>query len=280
MVWRARALRIADREVCMLFSETLSSMRAQDAGWSAEIGEDWSQGRSTFGGMVAALGNEGMRRLVPKDRQLRALETVFVGPAFAGTVRIEADVLRTGKFVTIASARMWSGDAIAATLTGVYGSARSTAISVLPQAEVGVPSVLDLPDSSFPPHLGGPGFLQHFALRFAEGTRPFTGTKLSRSKVYVRHRDPAALTESHLVALIDCIPSPVVQMMTKPAPSSSLTWAMQFLRHDYTFAPDAWWRIDTEINSAGDGYSCESSVVLDPAGAPAVFSRQLGTVYG
>jgi acyl-CoA thioesterase len=264
----------------MLFSETLSSLRPLNPGWSAEIGEDWSQGRSTFGGMVAALGNEAMRRVVHEDRPLRALETIFVGPAFAGTVRIDTDVLRIGKFVTIASARMWSGDEVAATLTGIYGRSRTTAISVLPQAEVGVPAVHDLADSTYPPHLGLPGFLQHFDLRFAEGTRPFTGTKLSRSKVYVRHRDAAPFTESHLVALIDCIPSPVMQMMTKPAPSSSLTWAMQFLRHDYTFAPDAWWRIDTEVNSAGDGYSCESSVILDPSGAPAVFSRQLGTVYG
>jgi len=55
---------------------------------------------------------------------------------------------------------------------------------------------------------------------------------------------------------------------------------MQFIRHDYSFAPDAWWRIDTEVNSAGEGYACESSVVLDPTGAPAAFSRQLVTVYG
>jgi hypothetical protein len=71
-----------------------------------------------------------------------------------------------------------------------------------------------------------------------------------------------------------------MQMMTKRAPSSSVTWTLQFVRHDYTFAPDAWWRIDTEVNSAGEGYACESSVVLDPAGVPAAFSRQLVTVYG
>ena len=110
----------------MLFSETLASIQPQDKGWSAVVGEDWSQGRATFGGMVAALGNEAMRRLVPAERKLRGLETVFAGPALTGALRMEAEVLRVGKAVTIAGARLWSADKIAATLTGTYGAARST----------------------------------------------------------------------------------------------------------------------------------------------------------
>jgi hypothetical protein len=35
--------------------ETLASMQAMDQGWSALIGEDWSQGRGAFGGIVAAV---------------------------------------------------------------------------------------------------------------------------------------------------------------------------------------------------------------------------------
>jgi len=264
----------------MLFSETLASIQAEAKGWSAVIGEDWSQGRGTFGGMVAALGNEAMRRLVPADRQLRGLETVFVGPAFPGSVRMEAEVLRIGKAVTIASARLWSADQIAATLTGIYGAPRSVQIAVSPQATAAVRAARELPDSVFPPGTPGPAFVRHFGMRFAEGSRPFTGMKLTRSKAYLRHKDPAPLTESHVVALIDCIPSPLMQMMTKPAPSNSLTWTLQFQRHDYSFAPDAWWRIDTEVDSAGDGYACETSVVLDPAGVPAALSRQLVVVFG
>ena len=263
----------------MQFSQTLSSMQAVDNGWTAVIGEDWSQGRGTFGGMVAALGNEAMRRVVPGDRQLRGLETVFVGPAAAGTVRMEAQVLRVGKAVTIACARVWSADQIAATLTGIYGAPRATQISISPPVNAAVRDVQDLPDSTFPPR-SGPAFVEHFGVRFAEGSRPFAGLGVNRSKAYIRHKDTAPLTESHVVALIDCIPSPLLQMMTTPAPSSSLTWTLQFLRHDYSFAPGAWWRIDTEVDSAGSGYACETSVVLDPAGLPAALSRQLVVVFG
>ena len=92
----------------------------------------------------------------------------------------------------MAAARVWSADQIAATLTGVYGGSRATQISISPQADAGVPAAEDLPDSIYPPNMGGPGFL----------------------------------------------------------------------------------------NSAREGYACETSTVIDPAGAPAALSRQLVTVYG
>jgi acyl-CoA thioesterase len=264
----------------MLFSETLASMQARDGGWRAVIGEDWSQGRATFGGMVAALGNEAMRRLVPADRELRGLDTTFVGPALAGEVGIDAEVLRVGKAVTIARAKLWSDGKVAATLTGIYGAARATALSILPTVAVGVRAALDLPDWSGADMAGAPSFARHFGHRWAEGARPYAGSKLRTSKIYVRHKDPAPLTESHVVALIDSIPSAIVQLMSTPAPSSSLTWTLQFLRHDYNFAPEAWWRIDAEVDSAGSGYSCESCILIDPNGAPAAVARQMVAVFG
>ena len=254
-------------------------MQPLSSGWRAHIGEDWSQGRATFGGMVAALCNEAMRRLVPADRELRGLDTTFVGPALAGEVSVDAEILRAGKAVTIARSRLWSDGKIAATLTGIYGAARATALSMTPTVAAGVRAVEDLPERSTAA-VGGPAFLQHFAYRWAEGTRPFAGSNLRTSKVYVRHQDPAPLTESHVVALVDSIPSVILQLMTTVVPSSSLTWTLQLLRHDYSFAPEAWWRIDAEINCADSGYSCESCVLIDPRGRPAAVARQMVAVFG
>jgi acyl-CoA thioesterase len=264
----------------VLFSDILASIQPLNGGWRAFIGEDWSQGRATFGGVVAALGNEAMRRLVPADRELRGLETTFVGPALAGEVRIAAEILRVGKGVTIAHARLWSEDKIAAALTGIYGAARATSLSLAPNLPAGVPGVQHLPEPTPPVSEGGPSFLRHFDFRWAEGARPFSGTTLRTSKIYVRHKDVAPLTESHVVAMIDCIPSAILQLLSAVVPSSSLTWTLQFLRHDYSFAPQAWWRIDAEVNSAGNGYSCESCMLLDPNGVPAAIGRQMVAVFG
>jgi acyl-CoA thioesterase len=264
----------------MLFSETLESVRSSGSGFIADVGEDWSQGRATFGGMVAALGNEAMRRLVPMDRPLRALNVTFVAPLVHGLVHINTRVLRVGKVVTIAQAELISAGAVAATMTGIYGSARATSIVIEPARSGVAPRVENLPDSAYPPALGGPAFLQHFALRWAEGTRPFTATPLSRSKAYIRHRETGTIGESHLVALIDVIPSPLLQMMSTPAPASSLVWTLEFLRHDYQFDAGAWWRIDTEVPSAKDGYASQGSMLLNPDGVPMALSQQLVAVFG
>src|ERR1700689_5393871 len=263
----------------MLFSQTLASIQPREGGWRALIGEDWSQGRATFGGMVAALGNEAMRRLVPADRELRGLETTFVGPALCGEVGMDAEILRVGKAVTVARARLWSDGKIAATLTGIYGAARATALSISPTVAAGVRPVLELPEWPAA-DMGGPSFARHFGHRWAEGAHPYTGSKLRTSKIYVRHKDPAPLTEYHVVALIDSIPSVIVQLMSTPAPSSSLTWTLQLLRHDYSFSPEAWWRIDAQVDSAGSGYSCESCILIDPNGAPAAVARHMVAVFG
>ena len=264
----------------VLFSNTLASLTPTDGGWNAIVGEDWSQGRATFGGMVAALGNEAMRRLVPAERLLRGLDTTFVGPVLAGGVRIEAELLRIGRAVTVAYARIWSNGNVAATTTGVYGAARESSRALAAPVASGVPRAEVLADREPISKSGGPTFLQHFGFRWAEGSQPFAATSSRNAKIYVRHMDTAALTESHIVALIDCIPSVVLQLMTKPAPSSSLTWNVQFLRHDYSFPPDAWWRIDSEVNAASSGYSCESCTLIDPSGAPAALARQIVAVFG
>jgi acyl-CoA thioesterase len=264
----------------MLFSETLKSLRPTDFGFRADIGEDWSQGRATFGGLVAAVGNEAMRRNVSIERPLRGLNVTFAAPVVPGAVDIETRVLRVGKVVTVAQAHLISAGTVAATMTGIYGSARVPSVVIRAEAPQAAPRVENLPESVFNPDLGLPAFLQHFALRWAEGTLPFTATPLNRSKAYIRHRDTDTLSESHVIALIDVIPSPVLQMLSKPAPASSLVWTLEFLRHDHQFPADAWWRVDTEVPSSVDGYASQRSLVLNPQGIPAAFSQQLVAVFG
>jgi acyl-CoA thioesterase len=270
----------------MLFSEILASIAARapgpgEPGLTAQIGADWSQGRASFGGIVAALGNEAMRRLVAPERPLRGLDVTFVGPAFPGEVQLQAEILRVGKVITIAHSRILSAGQVAATLTGIYGVARPSRLNLPPEAPEGAPPPESLPATQPLPASNAPHFAQHFDIRLIAGSHwPFVGAATSHSKAYIRHRDPSALTESHLVGLLDCIWTPSLQMLSAVTPSSSLNWRLEFLRHDYSFAPQAWWRIDTRTNAAAEGYISHSSVVLDPNAVPAAFSHQLVAVFG
>lgn len=262
----------------MSLTQVLNSITADDAGYRVTVGDDWAQGRATFGGLIAAAGNEAMRRMVSADRPLRSLQTTFVGPAAAGAWQLKTQVLRVGRAVTLARCDVLDGDQVAASLVGVYGGARPSVVTVKPERIVSPRNVEDINEVRFKE--GAPPFLQHFALRWAQGAKPFSGAARMPTKAFIRHRDPAPLTESHVVALVDCIPTPAMSMFTAPAPTSSLIWTLEFFEHKFDFAPEAWWRIDTDIDAAADGYVNQTSLLHDPDGRPAALSRQLFAVFG
>jgi acyl-CoA thioesterase len=262
----------------MSFSQVMRTLAATPAGFEITVGDDWLQGRATFGGLVAAAGNEAMRGLVPSERPLRSLQTTFVGPANPGKWKLQPRVLRVGKAVTIAHCEILSDDQVAATLVGIYGMSRESAVVVKPEAVASPRSIDEIREVQYKPE-HNVAFLQHFAIRWAEGARPFTSTR-SRSKVYIRHRDPAPLTESAIVALIDCIPTPAMSMFKAPAPSSSMVWTLELFEHDLDFASDRFWRIDTDLDAATDGYVTQTGVLNDPNGRPVAITRQLVVVFG
>jgi acyl-CoA thioesterase len=263
----------------MQFSEILSSLAADaDSQFRITVSEDWGQGRATFGGLIAAAGNEAMRRLVPADRPLRSLQTTFVAPAEAGTWSLHARVLRVGRAVTLAHCDVLAGNQVVAIQVGVYGLARQSIVSITPPVPPSPRKLEEINEMRFTPERSPP-FLQHFAHRWALGAKPFSGTR-SKSICFIRHRDPSPVSESHVVALVDCIPTPAMSMMTAPAPTSSLVWNLEFLEHELGFEAEQWWRIDTDIDAAREGYVNQTGLLVDPQGRPVALSRQVVAIFG
>lgn len=262
----------------MPFSDILQSITADDDGsYRVHVDESWAQGRATFGGISAAVGNEVLRRLVPRDRPLRSLQTTFIGPSPAGTWRIAARVLRVGKAVSVARCDIIESDQVATTIVGIYGGARPSTVNV-PLQPVNPKRAVD--EIAEPDMRGAPTFTRHFDCRWAQASRLFSAAANSPTQAFIRHRDTAALTESHVVALIDCIPSPALAMFAAPAPASSLTWTLEFVAHEFDFPPDAWWRIDTTVDAAAEGYAHETGILHDPNGKAVALTRQLVAVFG
>jgi hypothetical protein len=118
-------------------------------------------------------------------------------------------------------------------------------------------------------------------VRWAQGAKPYSSER-SPTKAFIRHRDASPLTEAHVIALIDCIPTPALSMFKTPAPASSLVWTLEFISHDFDFAPERWWRIDTDLDAAADGYvqrcAHRSERTADGAYASALRNFRLKTV--
>jgi acyl-CoA thioesterase len=263
----------------MTFSQVLGSIRPDGSDFIVTVGDDWQQGRATFGGLVAAVGNEAMRRIVPRERALRSLQTTFVGPAPASAWRIKVRVLRVGKAVTLAHCEILDGEQVVAVQVGVYGGPRPSVVLVEPTRPPPAPRhVEEINEVRFLSDRTPP-FLQHFAQRFAQGAKPYSGER-SPMKVFLRHRDPSRLTEAHVIALVDAVPTPAMSMFQAPAPTSSLVWTLEFIEHEFDFPSEQWWRIDTDMDAAADGYVQQSGVLIDPNGRPCALTRQLFAVFG
>jgi hypothetical protein len=83
------------------YHEVLETLRCDEGVCTADIHQDWMQGRTIFGGLQVALAVRAMRNVIGPAQQLRSLQATFVAPLPAGRIELRPDVLRTGRSATV-----------------------------------------------------------------------------------------------------------------------------------------------------------------------------------
>jgi acyl-CoA thioesterase len=245
-----------------------------------KIPGDWMQGRAGYGGLIGALALKAMRARVPAERKVRSLLIAFVGPVGPAPFSIRVQQLRAGKSVTTVEAKVIQEDAVCCTAVGSFGGDRQSAVEIAP----GACPQMAAPDEALElPYIDGltPAFTRHFAYRWAQGDLPFTGQGGQALGGWIQFReDTDCLSEEWLVALADAWPTPVLSMLTAPAPASTLTWELGFvhLNRD-TCTRNDWWAYRAEVDSSERGYVHEREFIWDPEGRLAAYSRQTLTVF-
>ena len=261
------------------------------AEFAAEIEAGWLQGRVAFGGLQGALGAIAMRAAVGDAPMLRALQATFVGAVQPGPARAIASVVRRGRAVVHAQCTLWSGDAPAALFVGLYGAARASKVRVDMPSPEGLQGPDALRETPYMPDRM-PGFLQHYAQRWAGGAPPYSGRPYRPASLWTRLREaapatgepPAALAtpavrEANLVAVADLPPSPALSMLESRAPGASLTWLLEFVEDPRTVDPAAWTLLHTETRHAADGYTSQTARLWDAAGRPLAVSHQTTAIF-
>lgn len=261
----------------MRLSSVMRTAQVGPDGIGFDVGEDWLQGRSVFGGLQAAIALAAMRRCVAPALPLRVLQITFVAPVPAGAVHAAARVLRVGRNVTHVEARLGHEHETFATVVGVFGESRPSAIARWP-------SRLDV-DTTAPRTMRyvpgrAPAFLQHFAARWLQGGMPFSGHDEPRTVVEVDLLDDGDCSEAHLLAIADFIPPVALALLSQPAPGSSLTWMLELMPLPWDALPLQGWRVDSEMVAAQQGYTCQSNRIWAPDGRLAALSRQTMVVFG
>lgn len=252
-----------------------------------DIPEDWLQGRTTFGGLIAVLAVQAMRDIAgahwPAGVRLRALQTSFIGPIGKGSVQVVVQVLREGKNVRQVQALVRQGEDTGAVLLGMFGNDRETALPVLAPEQ---PKVALSPEQAMPvPFLPGvvPNFIQHMDMRWAEGGLPFSGSNDWHNRIHLRlkHAGDVINTELLAVLLADAPPSPVIGRFSRPTPASSVSWELELLPIDSSpEAASGFWRVDTDALAATGGYVNEVSRLWTPSGRLASLGYQVVAAYG
>ncbi|HSX60969.1 MAG TPA: thioesterase family protein, partial [Tahibacter sp.] len=237
----------------MKLSELIRSAVRDGERLQVDVGDDWLQGRSVFGGLQAAVAVAAMRSLAP-ELPLRTLQMTFIAPVPAGTVRATATLLRSGKNTQHVQARLEDANGeLLALVIGVFGSARASRVARVP--------AIDTPGDH---HAGSPlrflpgvtpSFMQHFDVILRNGALPFTNTPVQANRFELSMKDEGATSEWHLLAIADFVPPVALSWMDGVVPGSSLTWMLEFLVDDYASQPLAGWRVDAEMIAAADGYT-------------------------
>lgn len=259
----------------MSFTQLLESATHKDGVFKVVISEDWMQGRTTYGGLSAALCLETALRAFPDAPPLRSALVSFIGPA-GGPVEGKAKMLRQGKSVSFIEADITGEKGIATRCNFAFGGARPSQWNRTFAPTPEMPAPEDCPP--FIPEGRGPSFADHFDSRLAKGGRPASGSKDHDHFIWVRHKDEHANSVVGLLALADMPPPALMPMFAAFAPISSMTWMVNLLT-DKPQSRDGWWLMQSRAEQAGDGYSSQDMLVWNREGELVISGKQSVAIF-
>ena len=258
-----------------------------DAGKTIRVQADWGQGRTTFGGMSAALVLRHAQRLVPQGHRLRSLNVTFCGPVtIDAPCVLESTLLVSGKSVSHVTGQLSQATddgpdsaKVCTLVTACFGVERTSNIIV------NAPVQRDLGDAGqgqVLPFVKGitPDFIQNMQLQVTEGDLPFSGSKSTRLAGWARLKaTPTSFENEHLLAIIDAWPPATLPMLASFSPTSSVTWQVEFVHANPNLQPQDWIYYACDVVQAEGGYGHTQAQVFHPNGELLALSRQVVTIY-
>jgi acyl-CoA thioesterase len=244
------------------------------------IPKQWSQGRTAFGGLSAAMLYSAAKEYIAEDRPLRSMTTNFVGPLlFDVPFHINIEIVREGKNVSQVLARAIQDGKNCVLTQLCFAKARQskTAVKNNDQHNMAIPN-----KAKFIPNIPKvtPNFFRYYELSIDGGGLPFTGTKSSHYYGWMRFKkSPKKIREEHIISMIDAWPPTLIQQLRWPAPASTVSWNLEFIYPHRPFAPSDWLAYKEDTRQAADGYGHTEATVWDMHGEVIALSRQTTAVF-
>lgn len=260
--------------------QAMQSLQGEPTRLTGIIPGSWSQGRTAYGGIVAALTCEGIARSDTGGAPARALQINFIGPAAPDqALLVETRLLRRGR-----NAQQWeaglvqNGQTCCRALV-TLGAARESALRVPadPLPDVPEPAACrEMPQR----RSGRPFFTDNFQFHYHLGGFPFSGTVETRIAGWFRLREEKGpVSTGALLGLLDAWPSPLLQQLSELRPSSSMTWYVEC-----TGLPEGadcadYWYYDSVADYSRDGYTHFHARLWHESGALVAITRQVVATF-
>jgi len=234
------------------FDEAASVAEQADGSFRCQISPPWSQGRTVFGGVLAAMMAGAMASKVNPDLRLRTLQAIFLAPLAAGLASVCASSDRVGSNTAFTSAQVTQDGRLSARCNAVFARDRASAIEVRPAPPI-IPLGFD--DAPALPFIEGltPEFTRNFDFRWAVGGFPMTGSAEAELGGYCRHTTTATGVGA-VLGLLDAWPPPVLPIATGPTFASTIALTAHILR-DVPDLTGRWCTFRYRTVSAANGYA-------------------------
>jgi len=258
----------------------LATSTSTDKGRCLQIDDSWAQGRSWFGGAQMGLALQTIRDQIGASVPLRNLNSSFVAPLDPDQPAIAvASILRSGRSVTQARCSLIQGEQIGFECIATFGGSRESVL----QFDSNVHRPLDLPDDQQFPFLPGvtPNYHQYYEMRWVRGEPPFVGARDPGAIILARLAEPTfAYTEAEFLAIADTVPPPVLSLLERPAPLSSMTCSLEMISPEAVYGTNQWIRFESELHDAHSGYAWQTVRMYAESGVLLAICHQSIAVFG
>ena len=251
----------------------LAATKPTAEGFTATIPPEWMQGRTSYGGLSAALALSAAQRL-GEFPPLRSATVNFVGP-LAGEVTVAAKLLRQGRNATWASAEVTSEAGLGLSATFVFMGPVESALHL---HNVPPPAGLIAPEDGTPlPDPPGSYFTSNFERRFS---LPRSPEPVPEVCWWVRARDRAGLDPMvELMLCADALPPGVLPLLGRGTAVSSMTWIVNLLT-PLPKSRDNWWLVRAAGNYAEAGCSSQDMGMWNADGVAVAAGMQSIALFG
>lgn len=258
------------------FDQAASPRQIDSGEWQFSAGADWTQGRTMFGGLVAAAAANAMADRADPGKHLRTLQVNFAAPSAPGDTLIRTELDRSGKSTSFCAATITQNGELTARAQAVFASDRASSISV-DSGTVELEASFD--DAQALPYIENvtPEFTRKFDYRYAAGDFPYTGSARGVLGGFIRHNTEASGIAA-LVGLLDTWPPSILPMAAGPVFGSTVSLTAHIIE-DIPDIADQWCTFRYDTISAGNGYATYLGK-LAYKGRVIAWTEQLAAVFG